>query len=101
MIKRVVDLTLHEKPSNATHWSERTMAAQVGIAPSSVHKIWRAHGLKPHLVKTFKLSRDPHFTEKVEDIVGLYVNPPDKALVLSVDEKRSHGEWIAAGALAE
>jgi len=87
MIKRVVDLTLHEKPSNATHWSERTMAAQVGIAPSSVHKIWRAHGLKPHLVKTFKLSRDANFTEKVEDIVGLYVNPPDKALVLSVDEK--------------
>ena len=77
------------------------MAAQVGIAPSSVHKIWRAHGLKPHLVKTFKLSRDANFTEKVEDIVGLYVNPPDKALVLSVDEKRSHGEWIAAGALAE
>ena len=101
VIKRVVDLTLHEKPLNATHWSERTMAAQVGIAPSSVHKIWRAHGLKPHLVKTFKLSRDANFTEKVEDIVGLYVNPPDKALVLSVDEKRSHGEWIAAGALAE
>jgi transposase len=87
MIKRVVDLTLHEKPSNATHWSERTMAARVGIAPSSVHKIWRAHGLKPHLVKTFKLSRDPNFVEKVTDIVGLYVNPPDKALVLSVDEK--------------
>ena len=101
VIKRVVDLTLHEKPPNATHWSERTMAAEVGIAPSSVHKIWRAHGLKPHLVKTFKLSRDANFTEKVEDIVGLYVNPPDKALVLSVDEKRSHGEWIAAGALAE
>ena len=57
------------------------------LRSGSVHKIWRAHGLKPHLVKTFKLSRDPHFTEKVEDIVGLYVNPPDKALVLSVDEK--------------
>src|SRR4029079_19559902 len=87
VIKRVVDLTLHEKPPNATHWSERTMAAQVGIAPSSVHKIWRAHGLKPHPAKTFKLSRHANFTEKDEDIVGLYVNPPDKALVLSVDEK--------------
>jgi transposase len=87
MVKGVVELTLHEKPPNATHWSERTMAARVGIAPSSVHKIWHAHGLKPHLVKTFKLSRDPDFVAKVEDIVGLYVNPPDKALVLSVDEK--------------
>jgi transposase len=87
MIKRVVELTLHETPPDATHWSERTMAARVGIAPSSVHKIWRAHGLKPHQVKTFKLSRDPNFVEKVNDIVGLYINPPDKALVLSVDEK--------------
>lgn len=87
VIKRVVDLTLHETPPAATHWSERTMAAKVGIAPSSVHKIWKAHGLKPHLVETFKLSRDPAFAEKVEDVVGLYLNPPDNALVLSVDEK--------------
>ena len=63
------------------------MAARAGIAPSSVHKIWVAHGLKPHLTKTFKLSRDPNFVAKVEDIVGLYLNPPDKALVLAVDEK--------------
>ena len=77
------------------------MAAQVGIAPSSVHKIWRAHGLKPHLVKTFKLSTDPKFAEKFTDVVGLYIDPPAHAVVLSVDEKRSHGEWIAAGALAE
>ena len=63
------------------------MAARAGIAPSSVHKIWAAHGLKPHLTKTFKLSRDPNFVAKVEDIVGLYLNPPDKALVLAVDEK--------------
>ena len=89
-IKRVVDLTLHETPPNATHWSERTMAAKVGIAPSSVHKIWKAHGLKPHLVATFKLSRDPDFVDKVEDVVGLYVDPPDHAVVLSVDEKRSY-----------
>src|ERR1700693_4377665 len=59
-VKQVVELTLHEKPPDATHWSERSMAARVGIAPSSVHKIWRAHGLKPHLTKTFKLSRDPN-----------------------------------------
>src|SRR5512132_1395910 len=63
------------------------MAATVGIAPSTVHKIWKAHGLKPHLVETFKLSRDPDFVDKVEDVVGLYLDPPDKALVLSVDEK--------------
>ena len=86
-IKQVVNLTLNEKPPDATHWSERTMAARAGIAPSSVHKIWAAHGLKPHLTKTFKLSRDPNFVAKVEDIVGLYLNPPDKALVLAVDEK--------------
>src|SRR5712692_3791155 len=86
-IKQVVNLTLNEKPPDATHWSERTMAARAGIAPSSVHKIWVAHGLKPHLTKTFKLSRDPNFVAKVEDIVGLYLNPPDKALVLAVDEK--------------
>ena len=82
-IKQVVNLTLNEKPPDATHWSERTMAARAGIAPSSVHKIWTAHGLKPHLTKTFKLSRDPNFVAKVEDIVGLYLNPPDKALVLA------------------
>src|ERR1700675_4544771 len=86
-IKQVVDLTLNEKPPDATHWSERTMAARAGIAPSSVHKIWVAHGLKPHLTKTFKLSRDPNLVAKVEDIVGLYLNPPDKALVLCIDEK--------------
>ena len=86
-IKQVVNLTLNDKPPDATHWSERTMAARTGIAPSSVHKIWAAHELKPHLSKTFKLSRDPNFVAKVEDIVGLYLNPPDKALVLAVDEK--------------
>jgi transposase len=87
MIQQVVELTLHEKPPGRTRWSERSMAARAGIAPSTVHNIWKAHGLKPHLTRTFKLSRDPAFTEKVQDIVGLYLNPPDKALVLSVDEK--------------
>ena len=63
------------------------MAAKLGIAPSTVHEIWKAHGLKPHLVETFKLSRDPDFVDKVEDVVGLYLDPPDQALVLSVDEQ--------------
>ena len=86
-IKQVVHMTLHEKPPKATHWSGRSMAAVAGISYSSVQRIWRAHGLKPHLVKTFKVSRDKHFAAKVEDVVGLYLDPPDKALVLCVDEK--------------
>ena len=86
-IKRVVDMTLHERPPHATHWSLRTMARAAGLSASSVQRIWTAHGLKPHRVETFKLSRDKHFVEKVEDVVGLYLAPPDKALVLSVDEK--------------
>jgi len=86
-IKQVVHMTLYEKPPKATHWSGRSMAAAAGISYSSVQRIWRAHGLKPHLVKTFKVSRDKHFAAKVEDVVGLYLDPPDKALVLCVDEK--------------
>ena len=86
-IKRVVRMTLHEKPAAGTHWSVRKMAEAVGLSPSSVQRIWAAHGLKPHLGKTFKLSNDPQFSEKVQDIVGLYLDPPDKALVLCVDEK--------------
>jgi len=86
-IKRVVHMTLHEKPPNATQWSARSMTKAAGISYTSVQRIWRAHGLKPHLVKTFKVSRDKNFAAKVEDVVGLYLNPPDKALVLCVDEK--------------
>jgi transposase len=86
-VNKVVQMTLHQKPANATHWSTRTMAAAVGISEASVRRIWRAHGLKPHQVRTFKLSRDPAFTEKLEDIVGLYLNPPEHALVLCADEK--------------
>ena len=86
-IKQVVDMTLHEKPPNATHWSVRSMAAAAGISYCSVQRIWHAHGLKPHLVETFKVSRDKNFAAKVEDVIGLYLNPPDKALVLWVDEK--------------
>jgi len=86
-IRRVVRMTTQEKPVNATHWSTRSMAEAAGISEPSVRRIWKKHGLKPHLVRTFKISSDPLFAEKLEDIVGLYLNPPDHALVLSVDEK--------------
>lgn len=83
----VVTQTIKCKPANATHWSTRTMAEYTGLSESSVRRIWKAHGLKPHLSRTFKLSNDKAFAEKLEDIVGLYMNPPDHALVLSCDEK--------------
>lgn len=83
----VVRRTTQEKPANATHWSLRTMAKAMGISTHSVRRIWKRHGLKPHLVDTFKVSNDPDFAAKVEDIVGLYLNPPINALVLSADEK--------------
>jgi transposase len=86
-IERVVHMTLHETPPGGTHWSGRKLAKAVGLSLSSVQRIWAAHGLKPHLTKTFKLSNDPQLSEKVQDIVGLYLDPPDKALVLCVDEK--------------
>jgi transposase len=86
-IERVVHMTLHEKPPATTRWSVRKLAKVVGLSPASVQRIWAAHGLKPHLTKTFKLSNDKQFVEKVQDIVGLYLDPPDKALVLCVDEK--------------
>lgn len=86
-IQRVVKMTTRQKPPHATHWSTRTMAAAVGISEASVRRIWHTHGLKPHLLRTFKLSRDPKFVEKLEDIVGLYLDPPEHALVLSLDEK--------------
>ena len=86
-IAEVVRLTTQEKPANATHWSTRKMAAAVGISDSSVLRIWHAHGLKPHRVETFKVSNDPNFSQKLEAIVGLYMNPPEHAMVLCVDEK--------------
>ena len=86
-VRAVVNATLHSKPENATHWSTRTMAAAQGLSEATVRRIWKRHNLKPHLTKTFKLSRDPQFLEKLCDIVGLYLNPPDQALVLCVDEK--------------
>jgi len=86
-VQEIVRLTTEEKPAEATHWSTRSMAQASGISEASVRRIWKRHGLKPHLLRTFKLSTDPKFAEKVEDIVGLYLNPPEHALVLSVDEK--------------
>jgi transposase len=84
---KVVRLTTQSTPQGATHWSTRTLAARVGISDSSVLRIWRANGLKPHLVETFTVSCDPQFVEKLEDIVGLYLSPPEHALVLCCDEK--------------
>ena len=86
-VKQIVRMTTQEKPSDATHWSTRSMAHVAGISEASVRRIWKKHGLKPHLLRRFKLSKDPLFAEKVADIVGLYLNPPEHALVLSVDEK--------------
>ena len=86
-VERVVAKTLHEKPRAATHWSSRTMARATGLSQTAVVRIWHAFGLQPHRTETFKLSTDPLFIEKVRDIVGLYLNPPDRALVLYVDEK--------------
>ena len=86
-IRTVVEKTLRETPADATHWSTRTMARAVGLGKTSVLKIWREHGLKPHLTKSFKVSRDPAFVDKLRDIVGLYLNPPEHALVLAIDEK--------------
>ena len=86
-IRAVIEATLHTTPPNATHWSTRSMAKAQGLSQATVRRIWKQHHLKPHLVKTFKLSRDKHFVDKLYDVVGLYLNPPDKSLVLCVDEK--------------
>ena len=86
-VGKLVELTTQTTPQAATHWSTRKMAAQIGVSPSTVMRHWQAHGLKPHLVRGFKVSRDPEFVEKLEDIVGLYMSPPEHALVLCCDEK--------------
>ncbi len=83
----VIERTLHSKPKDATHWSIRTMAAEVGLSHTTIRRIWNAFGLQPHRSETFKLSTDPLFVDKVQDIVGLYLSPPDRAIVLCVDEK--------------
>jgi len=86
-VKAIVALTTQQRPDNATHWSTRSMAAKAGVSAASVRRIWQAHGLKPHRVVSFKVSNDKHFAEKLEDIVGLYLNPPEHALVFCCDEK--------------
>src|SRR3954471_21152833 len=86
-VEQVIVKTLESKPVDATHWSTRSMAAATGMSQSAISRIWRAFGLKPHRQETFKLSTDPQFVDKVRDVVGLYLNPPEKALVLCVDEK--------------
>jgi transposase len=86
-IERIVDATLQTQPAGATHWSCRTMAKAQGVSKATINRIWQSHHLQPHRTKSFKLSRDPRFLEKLTDVVGLYLNPPEKALVLCVDEK--------------
>ena len=86
-IDEIVRKTTRETPADATHWSTRTLAQATGVSASTVGRIWRAHGLKPHRVKRFKLSNDPRFAEKLEDVVNLYLDPPAEALVFAVDEK--------------
>ena len=86
-VKKIVAATTQTRPRGATHWSTRTMAQAQGVSHATVQRIWDAHGLQPHRVETFKLSRDKHFVEKFTDVVGVYLNPPDKAVVLCVDEK--------------
>ena len=88
-IAEIVELTTKTTPPGHTHWSCRTMADRVGVSPATVQRIWSELGLKPHRVDTFKISNDPRFTEKLIDVVGLYLNPPEKAIVLCMDEKSS------------
>jgi transposase len=83
----IIEWTLHRKPKGQTHWSSRTLGKALGVGSTTVLNVWHRHGLKPHRTKTFKLSNDPHFVEKVRDVVSLYMSPPEKALIMSVDEK--------------
>ena len=87
MQSRIVRATLYDRPINATHWSTRTLAEYLGMGATTIRRVWHANGLKPHLSRSFKLSRDPRFEDKLLDVVGLYLNPPEHALVLSCDEK--------------
>lgn len=87
MARLIVEKTTQTVPANATHWTTRTLAEELGTSPAMVQRVWKANGLKPHLTRTFKLSNDPHFVEKLVDVVGLYLDPPEHALVLCADEK--------------
>ena len=102
LARRIIEATLHSKPGGQTHWSTRKLAKQQGVHPSTVARIWQEHELKPHRQKTFKLSRDANFVEKLLDVVGIYLNPPQHVIVLCVDEKSqiqalgSHSARVAA-----
>lgn len=87
LVDEILDKTLHQKPAGATHWSTRSLAKEVGVSHMVVHRVWKAHHLEPHRVRTFKVSKDPRFVEKIRDIVGLYLDPPEKAAVFCADEK--------------
>ena len=87
VIREIVRITTQETPPARTHWSTRNLAKKMGLSPSTIGRVWRRHGLKPHLTRSFKLSRDSKFLEKLDDVIGLYLNPPEHALVFSVDEK--------------
>jgi transposase len=88
-----IERTLHTQPDGATHWSTRSLGRKVGVSKNTIHRAWRDHQLKPHLTKTFKLSRDPQFVEKLTDVVGVYLQPPKDAVVLCVDEKSQIRRW--------
>ena len=87
LTRKILETTTQQKPAQATHWSTRSLAEELGVSHARVQRVWKAHGLKPHRVKTFKVSGDPRFAEKLVDVVGLYLNPPEQAIVLCVDEK--------------
>jgi hypothetical protein len=87
LVRRIIDMTTHQKPVNATHWSTRTLAKAIGTNRSLVHRVWHAYKLKPHPCHTFKVSNDPDFAEKLLDVVGLYLDPPEHTLLFCVDEK--------------
>jgi transposase len=100
-IEQVVVDTLERQPADATHWSRASMAKESGLSKSTVGRIWKAFGLKPHLVDTFKLSNDPQFIDKVRDVVGLYLDPPEKALVMSMwSNPHRHDQRLPAGSLS-
>jgi transposase len=94
-VQEVVRKTTQDKPGNTTQWSTRTMAKAAGVSEKSVRRIWHKHGLKPHLWRTFKVSNDPQFAEKLEAIVGLYLNPPEHALVLCAERRARSRRWTA------
>ena len=94
-VDEVITKTLESAPKDATHWSTRSMAAEVGLTQSAVHRIWRAFGLQPHRADTFKLSKDPQFVAKVRDVVGLYLDPPERAVVLASMRSPRSRRWIA------